>query len=235
VKPSVLLATTTTPDGSTLTLHRRDNEYHLRVGGLGLMSTTARGSEMKLAELACERLGAGAKVLIGGLGLGFTLRRVLDVAPGDTRVQVAELMPEVVSWNREYLRDVNGPARASSGRGAGRRRPRRPDRRRAGGSWDAVLIDVDNGPFALVGPGNGRLTPRLRCGRWPAPCAPAGAAFWSAAPTRVHDPPRRAGFRAQAIGAKAYPTAKPQSHAVHRRSAPLSLRERRGAVALTPS
>lgn len=214
MKPSVLLATTTTPDGSTLTLHRRDNEYHLRVGGLGLMSTTARGSEMKLAELACERLGAGAKVLIGGLGLGFTLRRVLDVAPGDTRVQVAELMPEVVSWNREYLRDVNG---------ALLEHPRvevlvadvcRVLTDAAPASWDAVLIDVDNGPFALVGPGNGRLyaAPALRA---LARALRAGgrAAFWSAAPdpafmTRL----AAAGFRAQAIGAKAYPTAKRRSH-----------------------
>ncbi|HSP97928.1 MAG TPA: spermine synthase [Candidatus Dormibacteraeota bacterium] len=216
MKPSVLLATTTTPDGATLTLHRRDGHYHLRVGGLGLMSTTATGSEMQLAQAACERLGAvaGGRVLIGGLGLGFTLRRVLELAPADVEVQVAELMPEVVAWNREHLRDVNGGLLDD---------PRvevlvadvvevvtdaAPD------SWDAVIIDVDNGPFALVDHGSGRLygVPGLRAVA--RALRPGGrAVFWSAAP----DPAfmRRlaaAGFRATAIAARAYPTAKRRSH-----------------------
>jgi spermidine synthase len=216
VKPSVLLASTTTPDGATLTLHRRDREYHLRIGGLGLMSTTATGSEMQMAELACERLGAtgGRRVLIGGLGLGFTLRRVLEVAPADVRVQVAELMPEVVSWNREHLRDVNGGLLDD---------PRVEVlvadvfavlTAAPAGSWDAVLVDVDNGPFALVDDGNGPLygAPGLRA---TARALRAGgrAVFWSASP----DPAflRRlaaAGFRANAVGAKAHATAKRRSH-----------------------
>ena len=214
MKPSILVAATTTPDGATLSLHRRDGQYQLRVGGLGLMSTTTTGSEMQLAEVACERLGAGGRVLIGGLGLGFTLRRVLEVAPAGVSVQIAELMPEVVAWNREHLRDFNGGLLDDS----------RVDvlvadvvavvTGAAPGSWDAVIIDVDNGPFALVDHGSGRLYGAAGL-RAVARALRAGgrAVFWSAAP----DPAfvRRlaaAGFRATAVAAKAYPTAKRSSH-----------------------
>jgi hypothetical protein len=87
-----------------------DGQYHMRIGGHGLMSTIATRSEARLAELGCERLvKEGRKhVLIGGLGFGFTLRRVLELVTTDVKVEVAELLPQVVAWNREYLQSVNG-------------------------------------------------------------------------------------------------------------------------------
>jgi len=139
---------------------------------------------------------------------------VLEVAPAGVSVQIAELMPEVVAWNREHLRDFNGGLLDD---------PRvevlvadvvEVVTGAAPGSWDAVIIDVDNGPFALVDHGSGRLYGATGL-RAVASALRAGgrAVFWSAAP----DPAfvRRlaaAGFRATAVAAKAYPTAKRSSH-----------------------
>jgi spermidine synthase len=216
VKPSVTLAQTTTSDGATLSLRMHDGQYHMRIGNQGLMSTTATSSEARLAELACERLGKEGRkhVLIGGLGFGFTLRRVLELVTADVKVEVAELLPQVVAWNREHLQSVNGGlvddprvgiliedvfallARATAGR------------------YDAVLLDVDNGPAALVDRGNARLytdhglrvlSRALRVG--------GRAVFWSASPDRSFMARlTRAGFRAEAVATKAYAKSKRGTH-----------------------
>jgi spermidine synthase len=102
------LATCKTPDGAQLTLHEHDGHHFLKVAGLQLMSTTASSSEEKMAELSCAHLPPNPRVLIGGLGFGFTLKRVLDLTGADAAVDVAELLPEVVTWNREFLAEVNG-------------------------------------------------------------------------------------------------------------------------------
>jgi spermidine synthase len=212
MKPSVILAEATTPDGSTLSLRRRDGHYHLRVAGHGLVSTTATSSETRLADLACEQLGKapGARVLIGGLGMWFTLRRVLELVHTEMKVQVVELLPEVVDWNRRHLQAVNGGlvddarveiliddvfavlARAGAG------------------DYDAVILDVDNGPAALVDPRNTRLyadrglrvlSRALRRG--------GRAVFWSASADRSFMTRLgAAGFRATAVDSKAYAKAK---------------------------
>jgi spermidine synthase len=216
MKPSVTLAQTTTPEGMTLSLRTHDGQYHMRIGSDGLMSTTATSSEMRLAEVACENLAPREhrRVLIGGLGFGFTLRRVLEVVGADVKVEVAELLPVIVSWNRQYLQSVNGAlvddprveiliedvcavlARAEAGR------------------YDAVLLDIDNGPQALVDRGNARLyeggglkvlSRALRVG--------GRAVFWSLTEDRSFVARlERAGFRAEVVVAKAYPKAKRSAH-----------------------
>ena len=109
MKPFLLLATSHTPDGAELTLHSHDSHFYLRVNRQPLMGTNASESEKVLAELACAHLGSGTpRVLIGGLGFGFTLRRVLELVSPAAHVQVAELLPQVVAWNREFLTSVNG-------------------------------------------------------------------------------------------------------------------------------
>jgi len=160
MKPFVTLARARTAGGAELTLHRHDEEFQLRVDGQVLMGTHAPGSERMLAELACAGLDSHTpprRVLIGGLGFGYSLQRVLELAGLDTVVQVAELLPEVVAWNREFLAAVNGLLL--------------DDRRvlttigdvvhtiasAPAGHYDAILLDVDNGPVAMVEPGNGRL------------------------------------------------------------------------------
>ena len=108
MKVTTTLASMRTPDGARLALHEHDGEYFMKIGSEQLMSTTASYSEQQMAEVACARLGAKPRVLIGGLGFGFTLRRVLELVPGNAVILVAELFPEVVAWNRDYLQEVNG-------------------------------------------------------------------------------------------------------------------------------
>jgi spermidine synthase len=212
VKPTVTLAETTTPDGCKLSLRSHDGHFHLSVGGHSLMSTRATNSETRLAELGCERLGdgAGRRVLIGGLGLGFTLRRTLELVPAAERIEVAELMPEVVEWNRRFMQSFNGALVDD---------PRvtiviadvyAALARAAMASLDAVLLDVDNGPSALVASGNSRLYTPVGLRVVSRALRPGGrAVFWSARP----DPSflgrlATAGFRAEAAVAKGYSKSK---------------------------
>jgi spermidine synthase len=146
------------PDGTVLTLHEHDGDYVIRVNGVELMSTRRHASEERLAELAClpARHTSGAQVLIGGLGLGFTLRAALRCLASDARVVVAELLPEVVAWNenpsfslaREPLADARVDVRQVD---VARILEDSP------GLFDAIMLDVDNGPDPLTTAGNARL------------------------------------------------------------------------------
>lgn len=102
MKRATELERTTTPDGSTMALIERDGEYAIRVNGRELMSTRHSYSEEQLGVVACKPRAAlkGACVLVGGLGLGFTLRAALSSLASDARVVVAELIPDVLAWNR---------------------------------------------------------------------------------------------------------------------------------------
>ncbi|MFM8292274.1 MAG: hypothetical protein ACKOC4_11315, partial [Planctomycetia bacterium] len=102
MKPTRLLDRAVTPDGAALTLHEHDGTYSIRVNGVELMSTRQHHSEEQMATLACAGLRdrRQAVVLVGGLGLGFTLRETLRHVAADARVIVAELVPAVIDWNR---------------------------------------------------------------------------------------------------------------------------------------
>jgi len=158
MKPWKELGRTDTPDGSDMRLTQRDAEYVIEVNGATLMSSRRHGSEEALATLACEHLGAveRPRVLVGGLGMGFTLRATLDLLPPGAVVTVAELVPAVVEWNggplaeladhplkdprvRIKVTDVGLTLRANPGR------------------FDAILMDVDNGPAAFTSQRNGGL------------------------------------------------------------------------------
>jgi len=150
-----LLGEARTPDGSDLRLTRRDDEYVILANGKALMSSRMHGSEEALATLACGdvRTKERPRVLVGGLGMGFTLRAVLDLLPSDAIVTVAELVPAVIEWNRERLAalaahplkdarvrvevaDVGFTLRGNPGR------------------YDVILLDVDNGPAAFTDTAN---------------------------------------------------------------------------------
>ena len=158
MKPWELLGQTTTPDGSDMALTRRDSEYVILVGGRSLMSSRMHGSEEALATLACRRLRTVDEpcVLVGGLGLGFTLRATLDLLPPHASVVVAELVPAVVEWNRGPLGPLAGHPLADKrvtievGDVAATLRASR-------NRFDAVLLDVDNGPAALTASDNAGL------------------------------------------------------------------------------
>lgn len=153
-----LLNETVTPDGTVLKLARRDNEYIILANGRSLMSSGMYGSEEALATLGCRRARTLERpcILIGGLGMGFTLRSTLDFLPADATVVVAELLPAVVEWNRGPL----GPL-ASHPLKDKRVRLEIADvavtLRSSPGKFDAVLLDVDNGPSALTASDNAWL------------------------------------------------------------------------------
>lgn len=144
------------PDGSELVLARRGEEWVVRAGGRVLMSSRLHGSEEALAVLALERVSRPRTVLIGGLGLGYTLRATLDRLAPEARVVVAELMPEVAAWNR-------GPVAHLAGRPLDDSRVRlqigdvAARIAEARGAFDAILLDVDNGASPIAHPANGRL------------------------------------------------------------------------------
>jgi len=156
LKKMVELARGRAPGGGVLSLHRRDDELIIRVDGQELMSSRRHGSEDALATVGCGGLGPAARVLIGGLGMGFTLRAALAVVAPRAEVVVAEVSADVVAWNRERL----GPEAA-----AGLADPRVQHHvgdvadllRAPGAGFDAILLDVDNSPHALSLPGNAAL------------------------------------------------------------------------------
>jgi spermidine synthase len=150
-----LLAETRTPDGSDMRLTRQGDEYVILVNGKTLMSSRMHGSEEALATIACRqaRTLEQPRVLVGGLGMGFTLRATLDLLPSDAIVRVVELVPAVVEWNR-------GPLGAIARHPLSDRRVRIEvgdvgfTLRANPGGFDAILLDVDNGPSAFTTPAN---------------------------------------------------------------------------------
>lgn len=151
MKPWILLCDSHTPDGTRLTLMTRDREHVIFADGKLLMSSRMHGSEEALATLACAhiRTAHAPRVLVGGLGLGYTLRATLDVLPAGAHVVVAELVSGVVEWNRGPLAPLaNHPledARVEVALG-----DVAVTMGQATGGFDAILLDVDNGPDAFT-------------------------------------------------------------------------------------
>jgi spermidine synthase len=151
VKHFELLGQTVSPDGTIMKLIRRSDDYLILADGAVLMSSRVHGSEEALANFACQRVRALERpsVLIGGLGMGFTLRATLDLLSPDATVIVAELVPAVVEWNRGPLGPLAGhPLKdkrvlVETGDVAATLSSRL-------GQFDAVLLDVDNGPTAFT-------------------------------------------------------------------------------------
>lgn len=143
-------------NGDVLTLRRDGSEFEIRVGLYQLMSSKNPASERALAEMAVARAGVVRRVLIGGLGMGYTARAMLDVCGAGARITVAELVPAVVKWNRGPLADLAAhpldDPRVSIFAGdvaeALRANP---------GAFDVILLDVDNGPEAVMFDRNGAL------------------------------------------------------------------------------
>jgi spermidine synthase len=172
-----------TPDDTELVLVERDGVYTIRVDGYELMSSRSHGSEEALAALGCAALGdvASPHVLIGGLGMGFTLRAALDRLPEKATVTVAEVFAAVISWNCGPLAELAGAplfdARVSIAQSDVAALLGRPSQ------YDAVLLDVDNGPEALTLERNNRLYSASGVARTVRSLRPGGVlAVWSADP-----------------------------------------------------
>jgi spermidine synthase len=182
-----LLGTAQLPGGEELRLYRHDRDFMIVLGRNELMSTRMRGSEEALAVLTLERLvgNPAPHLLIGGYGMGFTLRAALAALGPKGRVTVAELVPEILQWARgpmaeltgESLNDprvtvIQGDVADAIAAGAER--------------YDAILLDVDNGPDGLVRDENDRIysRPGLLAAR--RALRPGGVlAVWSAAPDKA--------------------------------------------------
>lgn len=156
--PWTLLDSAKVPDGGELRLWQRGDEFSIRLGRDELMNSRIHGSEEELANLACARVAdrAAPRLLIGGLGMGFTLRAALDALKADAEIVVAELMAAVIAWNR-------GPLAAISQNSLDDPRVRLIEGdvgetiRAEASAYDAILLDVDNGPEGLTRAANDRL------------------------------------------------------------------------------
>jgi spermidine synthase len=170
--------------GGEMRLMQRGQEFSIMLGGIELMNSRLSGSEEALATLACERI-AGRRapaILIGGLGMGFTLRAALGVAPNDARIEVVELVPEVIEWARGPMAEIfagslddprveviEGDAGVVIGK--------------AQAAYDAILLDVDNGPDGLTRAANDRLYDAAGLAAARRALRPGGVlAIWSSAP-----------------------------------------------------
>ena len=215
--PFQTLAQVRSPDGSMITLHEHDGEHYIKHNGRQLMSTIATVSELLLADLGCRELQGMAKprILIGGLGLGFTLKRVLELVGPGAVVHVSELLPEMVQWNREFLQGVNGNLLNDPRVEVLVKDVFKVMRNLEGERYDAILLDVDHTPSSWVQAKNYRLYDRAGFSAVHQAIKPHGlVAYWSAGeePEFVQRL-SRSGFHVQSYEAKAHETAK---RAVHR-------------------
>lgn len=205
MKPRELLATAQIPGGDELRLFRRDTDFMIVLGGYELMSSRMSGSEEALALMTIDRLGTEAPhLLIGGYGMGFTLRAALARLGSKARFTVVELMPEIIEWARGpmaaltagclddprvdlVMRDVSRAIAAAERR------------------FDAILLDVDNGPDGLVRADNDQIYSMHGLQEAKRALKPGGVlAIWSAAPDeRFARRLKHAGFEVEEVMVRA--------------------------------
>ena len=169
-----------------MVLYQHDRDFFIKINGQDLMHSRHHESELELARLGCAHL-AGRKapsILIGGLGMGYTLRQALDMLSPHAQVVVGELLGAVVEWNREFFGELNGQPLGDE----------RVDLKtgdivelisRSKSRFDTILLDIDNGPSAMTDSGNRRLYGRegvqaCRCALREHGCL----AVWSAEPSK---------------------------------------------------
>jgi spermidine synthase len=212
MKPWILLDSAAIPGGGELHLYQHVRDFAIRVGRDELMNSRAHGSEDALATLAFARLGARprARVLVGGLGMGFTVAAALrGLGPDGGLVVVAELVPAVVAWNRGPLGHLAGEPLAdprvsvevgdvAAAIAAGCRSP--------ADAYDLILLDVDNGPQALTTTGNHRLYGSAGLAAAHRALRPGGVlAVWSAGPDAAFTRRlRQAGFQVELAQARSH-------------------------------
>jgi spermidine synthase len=157
MKPWKTLATVVTDEGPLELRQRNDKEFLLVIGGRILMTSHERKSEERLATLACALLGPEPRILIGGLGMAYTLRAALDALPADARIDVAELVPEVEQWCRGPLSVLTNNAVADPRTTIIHGDVSRVIRKVASNTYDAILLDLYEGPHAASQRGDDRF------------------------------------------------------------------------------
>ena len=212
MKPLERLGEANTPDGTKLVLYRHDGAYLIRADGVELMSTRRHLSEDRLAEVACRPLrdARNARVLIGGLGLGFTLRAALRELRDDAEVVVAELVAEVIAWNANESYDLSAEAMRDP-----RVRIVHDDvtnvlRANVAG-FDAIMLDTDNGPDGMLMSENGQLYAMWGIATTASALRPGGRiVYWSVDDdTKFVDSLQRSGLRVESLRVRAHDTSGP--------------------------
>ncbi len=201
------LDSTLVPGGSgTLRLYRRGDEFSIRVDGYELMNSRVHGSEDALAEIACTRIANRPlpKVLIGGLGMGYTVAAALEILASQAQVVVAELVPAVVAWNRGPLAGLAGYPLEDS-----RVSVQESDvaliLKAEQQAYDAIILDVDNGPDGLTRTDNDWLYSRVGLNAAHSALKPSGIlSIWSASPDPAFSKLlRQAGFIVEEVAVRA--------------------------------
>ncbi len=212
VKPRHKIAESKTPSGGIIALYEQDGSYSINIGGQELMHSKTNASECLLGTLGMARVAKdrSCRVLVGGLGLGFTLGNVLKAAGPESHIEVVELFREVVEWNQKHLTDLNGKLLDDP-----RVHTRVEDvvsliKEAEPESYDVVLLDVDNGPFAMVDKNNRFLYSKFGLNVIKQILKPEGrAVFWSAGPDPSFERRlQKTGFEVKAEPAKRYLSAK---------------------------
>lgn len=206
IEPWEELSRARTAAGDELLLRHRGGIFEIRCNGCDLMSNRAHRSEEELARLALRELSAEApRLLIGGLGMGFTLRAALDAAPKDARVTVAELLPEIVAWNRGPLAPLAGHP-LDDVRVEVREADVAEVLEAGEGAYDAILLDIDNGPEAVLCDINSALFSARGLRKMRRALASSGVlAVWSADPSPVFEErleETRFSFRSMEVAAR---------------------------------
>jgi spermidine synthase len=187
MKPWTQLDAAPIPGGGTLKLMRRgEDEFSITLGHNELMNSRLKGSEEALATLAIGRIGLRSRprLLIGGLGMGFTLRAALAALPKDAEIVVAELIPAVIAWARGPLAPIFAGC-LDDPRVSMREADVVATIREESSRYDAILLDVDNGPDGLMVEANDRLYDHAGLSHAKAALRPGGVlAVWSAGPDR---------------------------------------------------
>ena len=216
--PRELVGTAQIPGGEDeMRLFRRGDDHMIVLGRHELMSSRMSGSEVALAKMTIERLGErlAARLLVGGYGMGFTLRAALAMLPGDAKVTVAELVPEIIEWARGPMAAMTGSCLdenrlfldiADVGVLIGE----------AEAYYDAILLDVDNGPDGLTRKGNNGLYSRKGLAAAKATLKPGGIlAIWSAAPdAKFKQALSDAGFIVDEVAVRARQNGKGAKHVI---------------------
>ncbi|MBX7513336.1 spermidine synthase [Qipengyuania sp. GH38] len=218
--PRETVATAEVPNGETLTLISHGRDFIIMVGRDELMGTRMQFSEEQLAELTLGELDrANPRVLIGGYGMGFTFRKALEKASEGAEIVVAEVVPEILEWAQGPLSELTGDTLSD---------PRGDvvlcdvaaliDDANDGTceKWDAILLDVDNGPDGIVRDGNQRLYSTTGLGKARDALRPGGIlAVWSAAPDyKFTRRLKEAGFEVEERRVRARPNNKGPHHTI---------------------
>lgn len=215
--PRELIGTALVPGGSALRLVRHGTDYIIMLDRNELMSSRMSGSEEALAVMTCARLpkGRAPHLLIGGYGMGFTLRAALAQLAPTARITLAELVPEIITWARGPMADmtagclddrrvrlIDGDVAAAIGA--------------ARGAYDAILLDVDNGPDGLTRAANDQIYSMMGLGRAKAALKPGGVlAIWSAAPDAAFSRRLKAsGFKVDEVTVRARSNGKGPRHVI---------------------